>query len=181
MFARRKSHWRGRRALGISFLILSTIHIPLPQPDYHNIRHHDTPGEICPYHDHLLRWHPSADANEDVALLHWHWFVPLVEPGARQPGSDDEHRAPGSGPALHAHLGDWPEPDWTGSPVLRPDGRGRLLDRLALELSAGADSPFNSVALASGSLQSGWSSACPPGGVALLRAARTSLFQRWNC
>ena len=46
--------------LGIGFLILSAIHIPLPQADYHNIRHHDAPGEICLYHDHLLRWHPSG-------------------------------------------------------------------------------------------------------------------------
>jgi hypothetical protein len=160
-------------------LILGAIHIPLPQADYHNIRHHDKPGEICPYHDHLLRWHPWADANDDVSLLHWHWFVPLVEPGAPPPG-DDEQRAPGSGPALHAHLGDWPEPDWTGTPVIRPDGRGRLLDRLTLN-GSGAAAGYVSGLLATDSLQAGFFSACTPGGMATLRAAHTSLFQRWNC
>ena len=64
-------------------LILSVVHVPLPQADYHNIRHHDAPGEICVYHDHLLRWHPSADLDDDVTMLHWHWFVPVVELGDR--------------------------------------------------------------------------------------------------
>jgi hypothetical protein len=180
VFSRRKSDGRGMRSVGIGFLILGAIHIPLPQADYHNIRHHDAPGEICPYHDHLLRWHPRADANQDVSLLHWHWLVPLVEPGARPPGGDDEHRAPGSGPALHAHLGDWPEPDWTGTPDIRPDGRGRLLDRLALNASS-AGSGYLLAPSANISLTAGFFSACPPGGVASLRAARASLFQRWNC
>jgi hypothetical protein len=178
--SRRRTERRSLRSLGIGLMILSAIHIPLPQPDYHNIRHHDAPGEICPYHDHLLRWHPRAAANEDVSLLHWHWFVPLVEPGARPPGGDDDRHAPRSGPALHAHVGDWPEPDWTGSPVIRPDGRGRLLDRLTLS-SFGAASGYVSGASATDTFQPGLFSACPPGGVALLRAARTSLFQRWNC
>jgi hypothetical protein len=180
VFPRRRSKRRGLRSLGIGILILSTIHIPLPQADYHNIRHHDAPGEICPYHDHLLRWHPWADSDDDVSMLHWHWFVPLVEPGARQPGDDDGRHGPGSGPALHACLGDWPEPDWTGSPVIRPDGRGRLLDRLAFAAS-GAGSGSTSGPSATDSPQPGWFSACPPGGVVPLRAARTSLFQRWNC
>jgi hypothetical protein len=175
----RRTDRRGLRSVWIGFLILGAIHIPLPQADYHNIRHHDAHGEICLYHDHLLRWHPRADANEDVSLLHWHWFIPLVEPGARQPG-DDERRAPGSGPALHAHGGDWPEPDWTGTPVIRPDARGRLLDRLALN-SSGIASGYTSAPSATNSLQLGLFSTCPPGGVAPLRAARTSLFQRWNC
>ena len=135
MTTRRRSERRGLRILGIGFLILSTIRVPLPQADYHNIRHHDAPGEVCVYHDHLLRWHPSADSSADVAMLHWHWFAPLVEPGAGRPGSTDEPRAPGSGPALHAHLGDWPAPDWTGTPLVRPEARGRSIDLLSLGLT----------------------------------------------
>jgi hypothetical protein len=161
-------------------VILSAIHIPLPRADYHNIRHHDAPGEICPYHDHLLRWHPSARFDDDVALLHWHWFVPLVEPGAQQPGADDEHRAPGSGPALHAHLGDWPEPDWTRLPVIRPDGRGRFLEHLASGL-AGAGSGSAPGQLAVVDSGPGSLSGRPPGGAATLRAAPIALFPRWNC
>ena len=133
MAARRQATRRGTRILGIGMLILSVIHVPLPQADFHNIRHHDGPGQICIYHDHLLRWHPSAESNEDVSLLHWHWFVPFVEPGDQnQRPNDDDHR-PGSGPALHAHVGDGLQPDdWRVEPVMHPEGRGRLLDYLSL-------------------------------------------------
>ena len=37
---------------------------------------HDGTGEVCEYHDHLLRWHPDAVMARDVAVLHWHWFWP---------------------------------------------------------------------------------------------------------
>ena len=77
----RRGFWRRAASMGIGILILSLVHVPLPQADYHNIRHHDAPGEICGYHDHLLRWHPSADHDDDVTMLHWHWFVPIVEFG----------------------------------------------------------------------------------------------------
>ena len=91
-------------------LILSAIHIPLPQADYHNIRHHDAPGEICPFHDHLLRWHPAATSDADVALFHWHWFVPLVQPGA------------GCAPVLHVDLGELPTPAEGGGQNALEDG-----------------------------------------------------------
>jgi hypothetical protein len=177
--SRRRTGWRGLRILGIGTLILGTVRVPLPQADYHNIRHHDSPGEVCLYHDHLLRWHPTADSAADVTLLHWHWFAPLVEPGAGRPGGG-EHRAPGSGPALHAHLGDWPEPDWTGTPLVRPDTRGRLLDLLSLGLDG--SSPLAA---------SGRSADIDPGphpfsawhseGAAGPRAMILSLSSRWNC
>jgi hypothetical protein len=168
------------RILGIGILILSTIRIPLPQADYHNIRHHDAAGEVCLYHDHLLRWHPSADSAADVAMLHWHWFAPLVEPGSGSPGGEPEHRVPGSGPALHAHLGDWPEPDWTGGPLVRPDTRGRLVDLLTLGLTG--SSPLSASARLANidpgphlfSAQNADSAAGP-------RAAILSLSSRWNC
>jgi hypothetical protein len=169
----------GARALGIGILILSVIHIPLPQADYHNIRHHDAPGESCPYHEHLVRWHPSADRADDVSLLHWHWFVPQVAPGDPQ-HPDGEPRSPVSGPSLHAQVGDWPEPDWTGEPVIRPDGRGRLLEHLALGLSGACTSDLSgSVPTPSSAPGSG--SASPPGGAGALRAAPIVRFPRWNC
>ena len=87
MVSNRRESWHRASALGVGLLILSLVHVPLPQADYHNIRHHDKPGEICGYHDHLLRWHPSADVDDDVTMLHWHWFVPIVEFG-------DHHRRP---------------------------------------------------------------------------------------
>ena len=177
MTSRRKSDRRGLRSLWIGLLILGAIHIPLPQADYHNVRHHDAPGEICPYHDHLLRWHPWAAENQDVSLLHWHWFVPLVEPGARQLG-DDEHRPPGSGPALHAHVGDWPEPDWTGTPMIRPDHFGRMHGRLASHLPGEWSTPC---LYSLDSLSPQFFCSCPTNGLVALRAERASLFQRWNC
>jgi hypothetical protein len=176
----RRRFWRGTRDLGICILILSVVHVPLPQADYHNIRHHDAPGEICVYHDHLLRWHPSADLDDDVTMFHWHWFVPLVEPGNHHQSDDDEHQGPGSGPSLHAHFGDWMEPDCRGEPVVRPDSRGRLVNYLVLGLSD-SSLAYLSDQLAPLDPQSGRFSTHthnPSDGV---RASRTALFQRWNC
>jgi len=156
------------------------MHVPLPQADYHNIRHHDAPGELCAYHDHLLRWHPSADYDDDVSLLHWHWFVPLVELGDPQGRSNDDQNRPGSGPAMHAHIGDWLQSaDWRNEPVMHPDGRGRLLNQLAFGLLAACSTPL------SGQLvldpDPGPFSTSLIGLAGGLRAARTALFQRWNC
>jgi hypothetical protein len=178
--SRRRSERRGLRILGIGILILSTIRVPLPQADYHNVRHHDGPGEVCVYHDHLLRWHPWADSAADVAMLHWHWFAPLVEPGAGRPGGDEEHQAPGSGPALHAHLGDWPEPDWTGTPLIRPDARGRILDLLTLGLN-GPSTLAASARISDIDPGSNLSAAWYCGAGAGLRATVLNLSSRWNC
>jgi hypothetical protein len=158
-------------------LILSAIHVPLPQADYHNIRHHDAPGEICPYHDHLLRWHPSATSDADVSLLHWHWFLPLVQPGAQLPDSDSDR--PGRGLALHAHVGDWPEPDWTGGPAVRPDDRGRLVEQLTLRFPGACSVPFWPE-LADPRAGARAFGAAPPD-AAPARAERSALNQRWNC
>ena len=90
-----------------------------PRPTIHNIRHHDAPGEVCPYHDHLLRWHPWADSDDDVALLHWHWFVPLVDPGPAA-WAMMSNWAPGPGPAFMPIWAIGRNP--TGpAPVIRPD------------------------------------------------------------
>ncbi len=180
MASRRRFDRRGARTLGIGLVILSVIHVPLPQADYHNIRHHDAPGELCLYHDHLLRWHPSADSDDDVSLLHWHWFVPVVELGDHHQRPGDDHHRPGSGPAMHAHIGDWLQPaDWRSEPGMHPDARGRLLNHLALGLAAACSaSPSRPLHLGldSGHLSAGL---IEPG--AGLRAAHTAVFQRWNC
>jgi hypothetical protein len=123
MSFRRPARQPGARILGIGLLILSLIHTPLPQADFHNIRHHDGPGEVCEHHDHLLRWHPGATSADDVAVLHWHWFLP-------QAGNPDP--APvGAGPAVHAHVADWLAPTWESGPRILPDHSSRLLGRLA--------------------------------------------------
>ncbi|GAC1468446.1 MAG: hypothetical protein NVSMB9_11150 [Isosphaeraceae bacterium] len=102
-------------------LILGLLHMPLPQPDFHNIRHHDTPGEICDHHDHLLRWHPGAGVASDVAVLHWHWVLPGFEP------SPDE-----GGMAVHAHVPTWQVMAWEDDgPRVSPETASQLLARLA--------------------------------------------------
>jgi hypothetical protein len=92
-------------------LILSLFHVPLPQPDFHNVRHHDAPGEVCEHHDHLLRWHPQATGAEDVSILHWHWFLPTAT-GLDLSGA-------GESLAIHAHVADWDAPTLqVGHPVV---------------------------------------------------------------
>jgi len=162
--------------LGISLLIASVVRVPLPQADYHNIRHHDAPGELCLFHDHLLRWHPSAASDEDVALLHWHWFVPLAEPGDPNPPDGDDHR----GPVLHAHFSDWPEPDWLDEPVISPNVRGRFAEDLAISLAA-ADCAYLASQFASTSADRDFFSVPGHGPADGLRAGRIALLQRWNC
>ena len=108
------------RALGFGLLILSLVHAPLPQADFHNVRHHDGPGQVCEHHDHLLRWHPDAAQAEDVAILHWHWFLPTSAP------TDPGHA--GEGPAMHAFIGGWDASTPDGGPVVVPDRSSRPLD-----------------------------------------------------
>jgi hypothetical protein len=102
---------------GIGLLIFGLLHVPLPQPDYHNVRHHDSPGEVCEHHDHLLRWHPDAGLASDVAILHWHWFLP-------ESGTAD----PRDGAAIHAHVAGWDAPTIEAGPPVVSEGQGRFLD-----------------------------------------------------
>ena len=120
MSGRRRATGQVGRVLGAALAALSLVHTPLPEPDFHNIRHHDAPGEVCDHHDHLLRWHPGAAGARDVAVLHWHWFLPTGD------GSDPAPE--GSGLALHAHSTDWSATAWPVPPELsaaapRPDLR----------------------------------------------------------
>lgn len=120
---RRPATTRSGRTWGIALLILAMVHTPLPQPDFHNIRHHDGPDEVCTYHDHLLRWHPTAGAASDVEVLHWHWFLPT--PPGTDPSPDEA-----SGPAVHAHAPVWLTGSWDDDgPNVVPDTASRPLDR----------------------------------------------------
>ncbi len=115
------------RLAWITMLIPGFLRVPLPQADFHNIRHHHGVGEVCPHHDHLLRWHPTASQNDDVAIVHWHWILPRTgDPGDSSTGDHDDPAAPPR-LLLHAYHLDCLEPDWSGEPVIGPDQRGRLL------------------------------------------------------
>ncbi|MFO0952138.1 MAG: hypothetical protein U0835_13510 [Isosphaeraceae bacterium] len=107
-------------------LALGLVHVPLPQPDFHNIRHHDSPGELCEHHDHLLRWHPDAGSATDVAVLHWHWVLPAGGGDSNQAEPSD-----GSTAAIHADAPDWPSGTLDEAPSF-------ILDRGARP----GDSPF---------------------------------------
>ncbi len=121
---------RGLRRLAIGLLIASIVHVPLPQADFHNVRHHDAPGEVCPLHDHLLRWHPAADVDDDVAIVHWHWFIPFEELGVHSNPRDGHHGA-GAGPAMHAQAGEQFDFDWHFDPVCQSaDGVSLVQERV---------------------------------------------------
>jgi len=111
-----------RRVVGIIMLIPGLLHVPLPQADFHVIRHHHGVGEVCPQHDHLLRWHPLAGESEDVAVLHWHWLLPQVL---------DLDLAPiAAPPALHAHVADSLQPEWDDAQVVLSDDRASSSSQL---------------------------------------------------
>ena len=116
----------GLRLLEI-LLVLGVVRVPFPQVDYHNVRHHHAAGQVCPHHDHLLRRHPTASQNEDVALLHWHWFLPNSQDSGRDADDENTSGSPISGTAIHAHLYDGMEPEWGGDLVIRSSGRGQCL------------------------------------------------------
>lgn len=93
---RRRGRFIWGRRLGLTLVILSLAQVPLPVADFHAVRHLDGEGQVCPMHDHLLRWHPSEDGSA-VPVLHFHWapFSRAVPSGAAT-----------GGPALHADLPD---------------------------------------------------------------------------
>jgi hypothetical protein len=154
-------------------MILSFSQTPLPAPDFHNVRHHDGPGEVCEHHDHLLRWHPNAGQSEDVAILHWHWFLPT-------PGTPDRATPP-DGPAMHAHVADAFAPTWNDGPQLTSEEPCRLLDRLADQGPSILTPP---------PLDRGWPAMASRAGPCSVRAFSatfapqtqiTSLLVRWTC
>ncbi|WP_435008964.1 hypothetical protein P12x_000213 [Tundrisphaera lichenicola] len=161
------------RILGISLLILSLLHAPWPQADFHNVRHQDGPGQVCEYHDHLLRWHPDAGRADDVAILHWHWFLPSS--GPVEPGHS------GAGPQLHAHVAGWDAPTPEVGPIVVPDQSSNPLD----SLDSGP-----SLATGDAAFAIPGTPPCPPPN---LRSAHTfgatfapgisfsSWLQRWSC
>lgn len=83
---------------GIFLTILGLVGVPLPTPDYHVLRHLHRHGEVCPLHDHLLRWHPGVESRTVGAVFHWHW-APLSR--ARADGT-----AHPAGPSVHPDIPD---------------------------------------------------------------------------
>jgi len=153
------------------FVILGLVHTPLPEPDYHNIRHHDAPGEVCDHHDHLLRWHPTAGIDDDVAVLHWHWFYPAADPFDLSP----EH----AGSALHAHTVDWQVSTWDDGPRITVDTTPRLDIQLEasaiLSLTDLPPLPHSAVLTPRDRRERTFGATFAP------RAHLSSLYHRWSC
>jgi hypothetical protein len=160
------------RVLGISLLILGLVHAPWPQADFHNVRHHDEPGQVCEHHDHLLRWHPDAGQAEDVAILHWHWFLPTSSP--TEPGHS------GDGPVMLAHVGGWDAPSPESGPVAVPDRSSRPLD-----LASPAPLPLEGAPFARAIDRPGLREGLGPirsfGATFAPRISTASRLQRWSC
>jgi hypothetical protein len=162
----------GWRRLGIGLLILGLLHVPLPQPDFHNVRHHDAPGQVCEHHDHLLRWHPDAKQSEDVAIFHWHWILPNYTPS--------DLSGPGEGSAIHAHVADWDAPTVeVGVPVVN-QAPGRLCDAAFAPLPASlAFLPIDIAAPAPHHV--GVPAVRAFGATFAPHASLPCLFERWAC
>lgn len=162
------------RALGISFLILSLVHAPWPQADFHNVRHHDGPGQVCEHHDHLLRWHPDASQAEDVAILHWHWFLPTSAPG-------DDAAHSGDGLMMHAYVGGWDAPSPEVGPSAVPDRSSKPLDHLTSTAALPvADAPFP-IAIDRPGSPPGLEPVRSFGATFAPRISLASRLQRWSC
>jgi hypothetical protein len=160
------------RCLGISLLILTIVHAPWPQPDFHNVRHQDQPGQVCEHHDHLLRWHPDAGQAEDVAVLHWHWFIPTSAPG------DDGHT--GGGPVMLAHVGGWDSPSPETGPKVVLDRSSIPLDLAWSATLPVGDAPFL-IAADRPDLDAGRRSLRSFGATFAPRISLASRLQRWSC
>ena len=172
--------WMGRhhrvRFLAVSLLIVGLLPAPWPKVEFHNVRHHDAPGQVCEYHDHLLRWHPDAGSAEDVAVLHWHWAWPSKAPSESESGSGHN----GDGPRLHAHLLDDALPASDLQPMIVADTSARSL---APPVAAPPSSvlAFDPPARDSLSLRSGSALALTFGATFAPRTSLTSRLHRWSC
>ena len=176
----RPSIQTGVRLLWITMLIAGLFRVPLPQADFHNLRHHHGVGEVCPHHNHLLRWHPTASQDDDIAVVHWHWIIPRTGEASDSSGSGNDDPAAPSRPLLHAYHLDCLEPEWTGDPVIGPDHRGRFVQGTSpgqLSLHLALDSQPIDLAGCRAWAAPGFDSSTP----GRLRAGLLGLFQRWNC
>ncbi len=166
----RDHHRFGR--LGIILLILSLVHAPWPQADFHNVRHQDQAGKVCEFHDHLLRWHPDAGEADDVAILHWHWVLPSSGP--------IEKNHTGDGPALHAYVSGWDLNSPDSSPVVAPDRSSRLIDLPSPSLLASDLAPF-ALAVDRPDLRDRLGPIRTFGATFAPRISFASRLQRWSC
>lgn len=162
------------RILAIALLAPSLLQVPLPQADFHVVRHRHAVGQVCPQHDHLLRWHPQAGEGDAVAVLHWHWLPP------RSLDTSAADQAGRSLPAFHADDGDLNRAGQAPTPVVVAEYRERD-HRLDLNDQIGAaPQPATWVDLVVRSCPSSqWSRCAPSDG--LESVGTLARLARWNC
>lgn len=163
------------RMLGIILLIPGLLQVPLPEADFHVVRHHHDAGEVCPIHNHLLRWHPQAGEGEAVAVLHWHWLLPKTLDSSAL----DESSA--KLPSLHAHDGESPNLHQSAGSLLIREHRGR--DGSRIELASAIDlqlspAPLVDALTIAPMLRASANVSSRDG---LNPAAALSRLVRWNC
>jgi len=175
MSKRRRPRHHRARVLGIALLILGLAHAPLPRADFHNVRHHDAPGEVCEHHDHLLRWHPDAGQAEDVAILHWHWLLPSSDPA--------EAGHSGTGLALHAYVaGDGEATSPESGPVVAPETASRLVAPAPPALLLSFDAAIPAHPVDGIGLRDGPRPAVRAFGATFApRVSFSAWLQRWSC
>ncbi|WP_165071650.1 hypothetical protein [Paludisphaera rhizosphaerae] len=162
------------RILAIALLAPSLLQVPLPQADFHVVRHRHAVGQVCPQHDHLLRWHPQAGEGDAVAVLHWHWLPP------RSLDTSAADQAGRTLPAFHADDGDLNRAGQAPTPLIVAEYRVRdlrldLNDEIVatpymavwVDLDARSDPPLR------------WSLCAPNDG--LSSVGTLARLARWNC
>lgn len=173
----RRSNTPGRVLRGsvALLLILGLARAPIPQADYHNVRHHDGPNQVCELHDHLLRWHPDAGAADDVAILHWHWL-----PSAA--GDEGPARLGQDGPKIRAHVDDWQGVPVDDAPRITADARVELLPPPALAQLLPYDAMPRGPRLGGSGLRAGPEPPRPSFGSTLtLHAPLACWLAHWSC
>jgi hypothetical protein len=136
--------------------------------EYHPIGHRHGPDQICVLHKHLLLSHPTAEAEDSLAMLHWHWLLPRL-PVAPTPGSTDDSEIP----TLSVPLEDQ---------TLAEEGLPALsLDALALSPDPPQSACLSVESLVSGRLDGPNSGSDPPVPPILHSPSLVPLLQRWTC
>ena len=161
------------RTLAVSLLILALLPTPWPKVEFHNVRHQDEAGQVCEYHDHLLRWHPDASSGGEVAVLHWHWGWPTAALGP-------EHD--GNGPLLHAQIPADALPTAEPTPALAADASARSLVAPLFESESSIPTTaFDLLTLDPLSLRGGIPPALTFSATFAPRISLTARLHRWSC
>lgn len=161
---------RPARYASVALLILGLSRTPVPMADFHNIRHHHNPGQVCRLHDHLLRYHPNDNSAPDQRVLHWHWLFPWE--------LADHPSAPGK-PAIHAHTPVGLDLTRDDGPQLTPSVSVQLVERATYH--ARVDLPLCAKGIESATVRAGPARCRAFTSTFPAHPRLTPILQRWVC